>query len=185
MTTNRLLPLDEVAHILGVSESRARDILSRGMVTPQIGYPESAVQLLAEVRYLPSDLGINVVRPDAYLPEMVIHEETGWWVYPALGQVVSHFHSNKTPQLIWSVNKRGHVRGSRQFPDGRRVGYRLARVVWEAVNHHALPKDWMIVFANGNKQDISYPNLRIEPVIETLERNINGPRRTAARGGQG
>jgi hypothetical protein len=175
---SRLLPIEEVACLLGVSESRARDILADAMVTPRAGYPESAVRSLTSFHRAARPVpGFRVVPPDAEMPEMVIHEKTGWEVYPALGAVFSIFTNAKSPQLVGQV-KNGHLTGNRTFPDGSRAQYRLARVVWEAVNRRLLPEDWVIRYRNDNRRDIRYSNLLLEHVAEKVERTVNGPRRT-------
>lgn len=172
---DKLLTIEEVARLFSVSESRARQILANGLVTPRTGYSESAVRRLAQCRSAPTDPAFYVVPPDAQLPEMVIHEQTGWKVYPAHGIVYSTFTNAKTPQPLGSVKTGGHLVANRTHPDGTRQ-YRLSRIIWEVVNRRPIPEGWVIFYRNNNRRDVRYSNLGIEPVAKKIARSMRNRR---------
>ncbi|WP_433717485.1 HNH endonuclease (plasmid) [Nocardia sp. CA-084685] len=184
---SRLLSIEQVGVLWGVNERRARQILIENLVTPVTGYREDSVRAISFRREHPPTLadvlvdpGFAVVPSDAVLPDTLIHEATGWQVHPALGMVYSIFPT-RAPQLLGGV-KNGHLVAGRKYQDGTRREWRLSRVIWEAVNRRSIPDGWNMAHRNENRLDNRYPNLRIEPSSETIERNINQHARSGTDG---
>jgi hypothetical protein len=101
--------------------------------------------------------------PQKPLSELLIHEPTGWYVDPDLGQVYT-MHGSWEGKLIGAPNVKGHLRAKRKWRDGSATSYWLKAVVWEAVLGHPLPEGWTLDYIDGDKTNIRFVNLDLVSV---------------------
>lgn len=116
--------------------------------------------------------------PQKPLGQLLIHEETGWYVDPDLGHVYT-LHGSWKGKRIGAPNAKGHLRANRKWRDGSATSYLLKEVVWEAVMGHKLPEEWTLDYIDGDKTNIRFANLDLlhDSVMRSrkVKRGVDSP----------